>query len=315
MTTIIVAGIGGVGGYFGGLLARQYDQHEEVKVIFFVRGDNLAAIREKGLKMIHQGQEWIVHPSLATDDASAIGTADYILLCTKSHHIDTVITALRPCIGNHTVLLPLLNGVDTTPRLRALLPHQTILEGCVYIISRLKQPGVVENSGNSHRLFLGHPDRECPECVVLERLFQAAGIEAKYAMNIMTVIWEKFVFISSVATITTAFDSNIGALLANPEKKAILLILVEEVKSLAAAKKISIATDMIDKVIARLEGLPKHATSSMHTDFYQGNSGNELESLTGYIVREAAKYDIQVPQYSQLYGILCQKALSIRSFN
>ena len=72
-TKIIIAGIGGVGGYFGGLLAKQFSESNEIEIYFLARGENLKQIQKNGLKVIKGDTRFIVKPKLATDNANEIG--------------------------------------------------------------------------------------------------------------------------------------------------------------------------------------------------------------------------------------------------
>ena len=83
-TRIIVAGIGGVGGYFGGLLAKKYQDSNEVEVDFIARGEHLKQIQKNGLKVITKHRTFTAIPAIATDRPEETGIADYILICIKS---------------------------------------------------------------------------------------------------------------------------------------------------------------------------------------------------------------------------------------
>ena len=154
-TKIIIAGIGGVGGYFGGLLANCFYENENVEIIFFARGRHLKEIQNNGLKVIKGDSEFIARPALATDNPAETGIADYIIVATKSYDLETVVRQLLPCINQDTIVLPLLNGVDSKERIKNILPGNIVLDGCAYIVSRLKQAGVIENSGNIQTLYFG----------------------------------------------------------------------------------------------------------------------------------------------------------------
>jgi 2-dehydropantoate 2-reductase len=311
-TTIIIAGIGGVGGYFGGLLAKQFYRSDNIEVDFIARGENLATIQKNGVTVIKGNSQFIARPSIVTDNPSEIGIADFIIICTKSYGLEAIIQKLRPCINNETIILPLLNGVDSKERIHDILPDNIVLEGCVYIVSRLKQAGIVENRGNIQRLYFGLDNIVNEKLILLENLFNKAAIEASLSQNISTIIWEKFIFISPTATATSYFDLCIGELLGDTEKRLILTTLIEEVQQIAAARQIIIAEDITKKTLQKLEALPFETTSSMHSDFQQMKPDNELESLTGYVVREGQKYNLATPMYKAMYEKMCSISLPRR---
>lgn len=304
MIKIIIAGIGGVGGYFGGLLAKYYYQNENVIIDFFARGQHLEEIQKNGLKVIKSKNEFIAVPNIATDNPKEIGIADLIIICTKSYDIETVIQQLSPCINKETVILPLLNGLDSKEKIKRVFPNNIVLEACVYIVSRLKQFGVVENSGNIQELYFGLDNFPGDKLQLFENIFSKANIEATYSNNISKIVWEKFIFLSPTATATSYYDECIGEILEDKESFETLIGLIDEVMLIAKAKKIIVSDDIANQTLRMLKTLPFETTSSMHSDFKNKKDETELKSLTGYVLEEGLKYNIDTPNYKMIYSAL-----------
>lgn len=302
-----MAGIGGVGGYFGGLLARAFQGSDTVRVSFFARGEHLDAIRSGGLEVVKGEETWTARPAQATDDPAALGPMDYILLSTKTYDLDTVIRSLRDCITEDTVILPLLNGVDSKARIGRLYPRNLVCNGCAYIISRRTEPGRIENTGLVETLHFGVQDSDDPRLTYLEQLFRQAGIEATRHRDILPVIWEKFIFISSVATSTSYYDMPTREILEDEERRTALNGLLREVYTLAKAKQVNVSEETIQEALDRLASLPLDATSSMHSDFMSGKRETELESLTGYVVEESRTYGLRTPFFDMMYASLRER--------
>lgn len=296
---IVIVGIGGVGGYFGGLLAQKYQNSDEVAIFFVARGEHLKQIRKNGLKVVTGSGEFIAKPALATDNANDIGIADFIIFCTKSYDLEASIEQLKPCIGNKTNLLPLLNGVDATQRIKKCLPNAIVLQACVYIVSEIKKVGVVENMGNIQTLYFGVEQEINDQFFLFEKLLKDAHIEATCSSNILSIIWEKFIFISPTATATAYFDTCIGELL--KENQDVVLKLIDEVKQIAIAKGIKIDQKIAEKTLNKLKKLPYETTTSMHRDYKNLKPQTEIMSLTGFVVREGQKLKIETPVYKTMY--------------
>src|SRR6218665_428089 len=235
---IIIAGIGGVGGYFGGKLAKAFEGAEDVEIIFYARGENLNSIRANGLTIKTDEGTLVAHPALVTDNAAEAGIADLIICCVKSYHLEEAMLQLRPCIDANTAVLPLLNGVDAPERLRQLLPGTETWTGRVYIVAKLSAPGTIEQKGTVNSLHFG---AEYGTKEKLDRaldIFKQAGIHAFLHENIETVVWQKFVFISAIASLTSYLNTSIGTILSTPAHKELLLSLLNEVTAVAKAKQI-----------------------------------------------------------------------------
>ncbi|MEO7314153.1 MAG: ketopantoate reductase family protein [Ginsengibacter sp.] len=302
---IIVVGIGGVGGYFGGLLAKEYFESDNVEIIFIARGEHLKKIKSDGLTVIKGKEEFTVHPFLATDNFTEAGYADFIILCTKSYDLEETIGQLNPCLGTNSVIIPLLNGVDSVQRIKAILPDVTVSEGCAYIVSHIKEPGVIENIGNVQKIFFGLDDTSDERFSTLEKIMQQAGIDATFSQTISTIVWTKFIFISAIATATSYYDKTVGEVAEKHDD--ILFKLIEELKQIALAKNIPVDKDITHKTLHRLKNVPYNNTTSMQRDFKSNKPHTELESLTNYVIKAGHELNIPTPTYQNLFTLLKNK--------
>lgn len=311
---IAVVGIGGVGGYFGGKLAAYYPPgHAEVEVSFLARGANEAAIKEQGLRVLETGAEpWIAYPARISSSPAQIGPVDLILCCTKDYDLAATLAQLRPCLGPDTVILPLLNGVDTYERIRQQLPGQLVWEGCVYIVARLDRPGLIRVAPGPRTLLFGARSGTAAALGRAEMLLQAADIDARLVPDIQQTLWEKFVFISPGATLTSAFDVPLAQVLEAPATRMLLNGLLLEIEQLAAALGVALPPDIAAKTLQRMTAMPAGTTSSMHSDFLAGKP-TELEALTGYVVHRSHALQLHCPTYELLYTQLLRKAAPVAS--
>jgi 2-dehydropantoate 2-reductase len=298
-TNIIVVGIGGVGGYFGGLLAKHY-AHSDIHIVFFARGENLREIQQNGLRVIEQGKAFIATPFLATDQATKAGRADLIIVCTKTYDLTAALKQLAPCIDKDTILLPLQNGVNATTEIKQLFPENTVLEGCVYLVAHLKEAGVIENSGAIQQLHFGGEEIHAEQLVKFEKIFRAAGIDVYAHQQINSQIWEKYIFLSPTATATTFYNCSTGDLM---EKHLdAVSALIDEVIAIAKNKGIPTDQHIKEKTIEKMKKLPPDTTSSMQRDFSNKKSNTELEALTGYVIETAQAMHIETPVYKKMYA-------------
>ncbi|MCA6364329.1 MAG: ketopantoate reductase family protein [Bacteroidetes bacterium] len=298
---IAIVGIGGVGGYFGGLLARKYYGSTQIEICFLARGAHLQAIQQNGLCVIKGDTSFTAFPAIATHNAADIVNANMVVICTKSYDLESVIEQIKPCVNNDTLILPLLNGVSSVEKIKQHFPENTVLKGCVYIVSRLKQPGIIENSGNIQKLFFELADGRSEALMQYEAVFREAGIEANCTSDISSVVWEKFVFLSPIATITSCYNKCIGEILAAPETEARLHLLINEIIGLAKAKGIPFDEKTGEKTFGKIRSLPFESTTSMHTDFVKHKTKTEIETLTNYVIEEGKKHNIPTPTYLQMY--------------
>jgi 2-dehydropantoate 2-reductase len=302
MKTAIV-GIGGVGGYYGGLLAKQYADDKNVEIVFIARGNHLGQIRKNGLKLITTTETFTIRPALATDNPSGYGIFDCVIFCVKAYDLENSAELLSPSIGEDTLVISLLNGVDNADKLRVVLNKGKILNGCVYIGAHIVRPGVVQQEGALNKLFFGNESDETFDGKKIEAFFRKANIDAQYRTDIKDIVWEKYVLISAFASATTYLKKSIRGVLDSENGRELVEELLNEVFRVAKAKEIVLPVNIREQIFSKVNTFPPTTKTSMQMDFEKGSKA-ELETFTGYIVREAGKYGISVPTYEKVYAAL-----------
>lgn len=298
-TRIGILGLGGVGGYFGGLLSKAYFESDTIEIVFIARGETLKAIAKNGLKIISDTNETIVFPNLVSNNPDEIGNLDYLICATKTYDIETSFESIKECISATTTILPLYNGVDAAERIQVVFPKNTVLQGCVYIVSMIESPGIIKKVGSYEKLFFGSQTVPISRLTELQSIFENANIESYLVENIEETVWEKFIFISALASATSYLNQNIGGILNNPEYKKFYISLLNEITAVAVAKGLKLPSDIVIQTITKLEKSPQNNTSSMHRDLLAGHK-TEVNSLTEYVVNEGLKYGVATPVYQKI---------------
>jgi len=303
---IAIVGIGGVGGYYGGLLAKRYSDDEDVKIVFIARGDHLKQIKKNGLNLITEKGTFTVRPDLSTDTPSGCGIFDCVIFCVKTYGLEESAKLLSPSIDENTVVISLLNGVDNADRLSAALNKGKIFNGCVYIGAHIVRPGVVQQAGSLNKLFFGNESNDKIEANNIENILKEANIDAQYRTDIENIVWEKYVLISAFATATTFLNKTMRGVIDSKKGKELLDDLLTEVFRVSEAKRIELPKNIRKEIIAKVSTFPPEIKTSMQMDFEKGNQ-TELETFTGYIVREAGKHGLSAPTYERIYAALTKQ--------
>ena len=306
MMKIAVVGLGGIGGYFGGKLARKYAGSPEHTVAFIARGEHLAAIRRDGLLLKSMEGECRITPDLATDRAAEAGSCDLVLFCVKEYDLESAAAGLDPLLHDRTILLPVLNGVDIAERLRSIIPRGVVLSGCVYISTFIEAPGVVHQVGGTCQLLFGPDDGKSDAYRPLEAFLKKAGIKAELSRDIAVPLWSKYLFVSPMAGVTSLMGKCFGDVMADPKGRAMARGLMAEVERLARAKGISLPPDSVERGIATVERFPPATKSSMQLDFEKGRR-TELELFIGFAVRAGRALAVPMPLHEELYAALISR--------
>ena len=303
---IAVVGAGGVGGYFGGLLA-----HGGQEVHFLARGEHLQAIRSRGLRVVSSTHgEFAISPARAESDPARVGPVDYVLVAVKTFQLEAAAPTLSPLIGEGTTVIPLLNGVEAHDLLRHHLPAEAIVGGLCAVFSQMESPGVIRMEGQMRRVVVGELDR--PPSERLDRIvavWKGQGADAVQSDDIRAALWTKFLFIASMGGITSLARATAGEVRSAGETRALLVEAFREVETVARAQGIHLAADVVPKTLSMVDGLEPEVTTSMQRDVAAGRPF-ELQAFSGAIVRLGQHLGVPTPVHAALYALLLPKLKS-----
>jgi len=294
---IAMMGSGGVGGYFGGRLAKQ-----GYEVAFIARGAHLAAMRDNGLTIESGVAPMRLNPVRVTDDPATIGPVDVVILSVKLWDTEDAARQIKPLVGRDTAVISLQNGVDAETILAGMLGPHHVMGGIAQIGTRIGRPGVIEHVGTMQRLVFGELDnvRSARAEALLEACL-AAGITAELSTDVVKTIWHKFVFLVGMSSVTSLTRLPIGPIRKDPDARALLLNVMREAVAVGRKKGVGLDTDFAEQQIAFADGLPETMTTSMYHDLERGNR-LELPWLAGTVARFGRELGIDTPYCNAVLG-------------
>jgi 2-dehydropantoate 2-reductase len=296
---LAVYGAGGVGGFFGGKLARA-----GADVCFIARGSHLRALQARGLRVASVHGDFVLDRVAVTDDPGQVGACDYVLVAVKSYHTDQVAAGLAPLLQENTAVVSLQNGVDNEEKLAAVVGEEQVVGGAAYIFANISQPGVIEHTGGPATIVVGEWRGGRSERVgALVSACQAAGFGAEQSGDIRAALWTKFAFICALAGTTAAIRLPIGEIRAAPASRELFRRIAAEVCQVARAEGIGLPADLPDRHLAFADGLEFGGYSSLHHDLTHGDA-MELEALLGEVVRRGTRAAVPTPMSEALYAML-----------
>ena len=299
---IAVMGTGGVGGYFGGLLA-----HHGQDVTFIARGAHLAAIREHGLRVESVHGDFTLPGARATDRPEEIGPVDVVLFATKTYQLEAAAEAMRPLIGPRTVVIPLHNGIDAAERSAAILGPANVVGGLCYVGSMVAAPGVIRQNSPFRRVIVGElPGSTAIGSGRLQPIADAlagAGALAEVSNDIQAARWSKFAFIAPFSAVGAATRVPAGEMRDLPDTRALLHDAIREVVAVARLAGVNVAPDLAESTIAFFDSLPPHMMASMQRDILDGRP-SELDSMVGIVQRMGGQVGAETPVFRALYAAL-----------
>lgn len=296
---VAVMGSGGLGGYFGALLAKG-----GTDVSFIARGAHLEAMRRDGLRVEGGPEPFHLEHVRATDDPGEIGSVDLVMVCVKLWDTEPALEQLQPLLGPDTALVSFQNGVLKDAMLRAAYDDSQLIGGVAYVATTVFEPGVIRRTGPLQRLIVGEFDVSRSARVEAFRAAAlAGGIDAEVSDDIRRAIWEKFVFLVGLSATTTTMRLPIGPIRENPQSRALLLDLMREVVAVGRAHGVPLPEDYAEHRLQFADGVSAEMTSSMHHDLGRGNR-LEVRWLSGGVVELGKEVGVETPLNRAVADIL-----------
>jgi 2-dehydropantoate 2-reductase len=293
-----VMGAGAIGGYIGARLASV-----GAEVTFIARGPHLAAIREKGLRVLSPLGDLHIDPASVTDDPAAIGEVDVVLLGTKLYDVEAAAAAISPMLGRHTAVVCLQNGVDAPEIVARLHGRHRVVGGVVMINGELTAPGVVRHNA-LNRLTLGALDgRPSVRAEQLAALASAAGIETVLSGDIRLEIWRKFLILAPMGALSAMTRVPLARIREHPDTWRLAEEGMREVVAVANAQSVVLTEDDVERTLAFVRTMPPTWRASLAVDLEQGRR-LEIDWLSGTVCRLGQAAGIATPFHRVALGAL-----------
>ena len=295
---IVVIGAGGVGGYFGGKIAKA-----GYKVTFVARGKTFDAIKDQGLVVKSIKGDFKVHPEVIKSIYD-IKNPDLIILGVKSWQVIDIAEQLKLVIHKETMVLPLQNGVDNADKLRAILNDENVLAGLCKIVSKIEAPGIIDHFGFEPEIVFGEYDNtQSQRLKDIKMIFDKADFKNAISEDIQLDIWKKFLFIATISGIGALTRSAFGVMREDDNIRQIIYQTANEIVAIANAKSVDLNNHHVEMVLKVIDNLDYDTTASMQRDIMEGRP-SELETFNGYINKMGRELHINTPANSFTYHSL-----------
>ncbi len=261
---ILVLGAGAIGGYYGGRLAAA-----GVDVTFLVRPRRAEQLARDGL-VIHSPLGDVAVPAKTVLRETAGAGWDAIILACKSFDLDDAIATLRP-IAAGALIIPQLNGIRHLDALDAAFGPDNVAGGVTLIAVTLDADGSVRHLAKVHGF--AHGPRSPAQRARAERL-QGELAKAAFAPvlsdNIMLGMWEKWVFICTLASLCSLLRGNVGQISRTQDGTALMLEMLDECAGVAEAAGYAPRARFLDDTRKRLTDRDSDFAASMGRDIQRG---------------------------------------------
>jgi len=293
---ILVVGAGAIGGYFGGrMLASGGD------VTFLVRPRRAAELAAAGLVIKSpNGDVTLKNPPTVQADRLA-EKFDVVLLSCKAFDLDDAIKSFAPAVGPQTAIIPLLNGMLHLDMLDGKFGRERVLGGLCAIAVTLNEQREVVHLQPMQSLTFGERDGTQSDRVrVIAEAIAGGKFGSVASEHIIQDMWEKWVFLASLAASTCLMRSSVGHILAAPGGRDFIMGILDECVAVATAEGYAPRAPFLERTRGMLTAEGSPMTASMFRDIKAG-AAVEADHVIGDLIRRGDAAKVPVPRLRTAY--------------
>ncbi len=293
---VLVVGAGAIGGYFGGRMLQAGRD-----ITFLVRPRRAAELASQGLVIRSpHGDVTLKNPPTVQADALK-GAFDLVLLSCKAYDLDDAIESFAPAVGPQTSIVPLLNGMLHLDVLDARFGRDRVLGGLCAIAVTLNEAREVVQLQPMQSLTFGERDGAMTERVrAIAEVFASGNFGAAASEHVLQDMWEKWVFLASLAASTSLMRTSVGNILAAPGGRDFLLGMLDETSAIATAAGYPPGGPFFERVKGMLTAEGSPMTASMFRDVKAGLPV-EADHVIGDLIARADPAKVPVPKLRIAY--------------
>ncbi|CCB67315.1 ketopantoate reductase family protein [Hyphomicrobium sp. MC1] len=291
---LLFLGAGATGGYFGGYLAKA-----GVDVTFLVRPKRREQLARDGLK-IESADGRLDIPVKAITRDEIVAPYDAVILSAKAYDLDSAIDAIRPAVGDKTLILPVLNGMKHLDTLDAAFGAARVLGGLTHISVTLTEDGIIRQFGQLSTLTMGA--RFAGQKVAATALYEtlARGIEVRHADDIIFAMWEKWYFLAAFAASTCLMRAGVGDIVRAAHGAEFTLNVLNECTAIAGANGYPPQPETMEFSRTFLTDPASTLSASMLRDIQRGGQ-IEADQIVGDMIRRGRAHGVATPLLDLAY--------------
>ena len=291
-----IIGTGGIGGYYGGCLARAG------KEVHFLLHKDYNFVREHGLQVNSCRGDFHLDGVNAYDNSADMPASDVVIVALKSINNPLLKDLLPPLLKPDTLVLLIENGIGVEAQVQAMFPQALLAAGLAFICTAKTGPGVVHHQDLGKLTIAPYtPGAEQRTAEVIRDLTEA-GVKAVTA-EYLEARWKKQVWNMPFNGMTVALNTSTDALMANPSTAA--LIRAQMLEVIAAARALGVKNideNFADLMLEMTAGMKPYAPS-MKLDHDFGRP-MEIGAIYTEALRQAREAGCPMPRLEMLEALL-----------
>ena len=286
---ILVVGAGATGGFFGARLAQAGRD-----VTFLVRPRRAAVLRARGLRLTGLGADDVIAPKLVTPGAIT-APYDLVLVSVKASSLASALDGAAPGVGPYTAVVPFLNGIAHLDVLNTRFGASAVLGGVVKVVTMVNDDGDIVRLDPLAMMTIGEQDgRSSARLREIGSALDRCGFDLSVSSDIVTAMWHKWVFISTLGALTSLMRGTVGDVVAAPGGERLGPAILAEAAAVSSAAGRPVPAEEFAAIASGITEAGSMDTASMYRDVVAGQI-TEVEHILGDLIARARVFGVDTP--------------------
>ena len=283
---VAILGAGAIGAYF----AAQFFDSPAFETVILAQGERLQRLQNHGLFI--NDRQYVIE---SIDPETAVGSVDLVIVALKHQHLRDALTHLDPLVGDHTVFLSLMNGLESETIIGDRFGLDKVLYGIVMSLDGQRTGNRISYSNPGVHYFGKLDNTVLDEQVIrVQQAFDSAGIKYKTPQDMQWMLWWKFMINVGVNQASAVLRANYGMFQRSTDACAFKESLMWEAIALAEAHGVNLGQQDIDDWYEVLNTVAPEGKTSMLQDIEAGRK-TEVEVFAGTAVRLGKEKGVPTP--------------------
>jgi len=292
---VSVIGAGAMGAFY----ASKFFDMDRSCISLIARGERADRLMEKGL--IVNNTHYSV-PVVRPEDKAP--PSDLIIVAVKHHHLPEAIQDMKTRIGERSLILSVMNGIESEEQIGAVYGMDKVLYAVAVGIDAVRQGNSITYTKEG-KLFFG----EAKNLVLSERvkrvksLFDLAGIVHETPDDMIRTLWWKFMINVGMNQVSAILCAPYSVFQASQEARELMESAMREVITIAKVAKVYLSEADIENWYSFLSGLSPQGKTSTVQDV-EAKRKTEVEMFAGKVIELGKTYGIPTPVNQTLFRLI-----------
>ncbi len=283
-----IIGVGGLGGYYGGRLAKSG------KDVHFLLHSDYEYVKNNGLKIDSVKGDFHLPVVNAYKKSDEIGMADVVLVCLKTTNNHLLKELIPPLLHKKTTIIMVQNGLGNETDVEKDFPNQAIAGALAFLCSSKTGPGQISHTDLGNLIIGTHSNCDSQIIEQITTDFNASEVETKFVTDLVSARWQKLIWNIAFNGLTVVLNASTSDLMNDPASEKLCKDLMIEVIEAANAcgLKHKLSLSLADEMLNLTRNMPPYLPS-MKLDF-DLKRPMEIEHLYTRPINEAKKHGYQM---------------------